>query len=160
MFPNSIPPRPVCVCHFQLSPPEHHPNLVIVSASSVFPSIPLQPTPPFQLLFSNRNAAHPLRQPDPLQIASRQLLGRRQDVSDTGDRLVHHWVSCDSVFPSQAIRFSQFNMLFNFYILIRAHQFHVNFSCILAVLFLIHFVDNIAVIILKVSMVLEVVDGR
>ncbi|PIC27882.1 hypothetical protein B9Z55_019993 [Caenorhabditis nigoni] len=52
-----------------------------------------------------------------------------------------------------------FNMIFNFAILIRAHQFHFNFCCIQGWLFVIHFTDNISIIILRVMMVFEVIDN-
>ncbi|CAI2353232.1 unnamed protein product [Caenorhabditis sp. 36 PRJEB53466] len=50
-------------------------------------------------------------------------------------------------------------MLFNFVVLIRAHQFHFNFSCIQAVLFVLHFFDNVAVLVLKILMITEIVDN-
>ncbi|CEN07126.2 Serpentine receptor class gamma [Caenorhabditis elegans] len=51
-----------------------------------------------------------------------------------------------------------FNMIFNFVFLIRAHQFHFNFGCIYAWLFVINFTDNIALLLMKNIMIWEYVD--
>ncbi|EGT43481.1 hypothetical protein CAEBREN_01539 [Caenorhabditis brenneri] len=52
-----------------------------------------------------------------------------------------------------------FNMLFNFIVLIRARQFHFNFCCIQGWLFVLHFVDNIAILVMRILMITETIDG-
>ncbi|CAL2045562.1 unnamed protein product [Caenorhabditis brenneri] len=49
-------------------------------------------------------------------------------------------------------------MLFNFIILIRARQFHFNFCCIQGWLFVLHFVDNIAILVMRILMITETID--
>ncbi|EGT39454.1 hypothetical protein CAEBREN_31170 [Caenorhabditis brenneri] len=49
-------------------------------------------------------------------------------------------------------------MLLNFIVLIRARQFHFNFCCIQGWLFVLHFVDNIAILVMRILMITETID--